>query len=162
MTYIKSAEEGFIGTLIESNIDGPHFELKTEQGVFVLAGNTKGLKDYVGDKIVVKGELKDGYKIYLRGIPIDVEEFYPLRARDFVTFDVDADTKVAINGKNAKLSDINVGDFAQVRADEDYTALEIKADSRDRIKEWKEERKTIKDGKLEGKVVAVNLGHNGN
>lgn len=93
VTYIKDSDEGFVGTLKENDIEGLHYELETEQGIFVLKGNIKGLDDYVGDKIVVKGELKDEISIFMRGYFIDVDKYYLLRSRDFVTFDVD-------NGKN--------------------------------------------------------------
>lgn len=66
--------------------------------------------------------------------------------------------KITVNGAKAKLSDIEAGDFAEVRADDNF-AIEIKVNScENRIKEWERERKTTRDGKLEGKVVSVNFG----
>ncbi|NLZ54712.1 MAG: hypothetical protein GX892_16535 [Thermoanaerobacteraceae bacterium] len=158
VTYITDPDEGFIGTLVENDIEGRHYELETNQGTFVLKGNIKGLEDYVGDKIVVKGELTDEDSIFMRGYIIDVEKHYELRSRDLVTFDVDSDTKITLNGNKAKLSEIDAGDFAQVRADGDNLALEIMAESfKDKIEEWKRERKNTRDGKLEGKVVSVSF-----
>jgi len=157
VTYISDPDEGFIGTLVESDIEGFHYELETAQETFVLQGNIKGIEDYVGKEIVVKGELIDQISIFMRGPMIEVDKYYVLKTRDLVTFDVDSDTKITLDGKTAKLSEIEVGDFAQVRADRKNLALEIKAESLlSRLKEWKEKKDT-RAGKLEGKVVSVNL-----
>ena len=138
---------------------GLHYELETNQGTFVLKGNIKGLQDYVGEELVVKGELKDEVSIFMRGYFIDVDKYYLLRNRDYVTFDVDDSTKIIVDGVKAKLSEIEAGDFAQIRADEDNFAKEIKVNScEDRIREWERERKTTRDGKIKGKVVSINLG----
>lgn len=76
-----------------------------------------------------------------------------------VTYDVDGNTKITLDGKTAKLSEITVGDFAQVRADKDNLAIEIKAEScKDKVREREKDGKNTRDGKLEGKVVSVNLG----
>lgn len=161
VTYIDDSDEGFIGTLRENNVEGRHYELETNEGTFVLRGNIKGLEDYVGDKIVVKGELTDEISIFMRGYIIDVEKYYVLRSRDLVTFDVSSDTKITVDGTTAKLSEIEVGDFAQVRADNENHALEIKAESfKDKVKKWERERENTRDGKLEGKVVSVSFGAN--
>ena len=161
VTYITNPDEGFIGTLVESDIEGLHYELETSEGAFVLKGNIEGLEDYVGDKIVVKGQLTDEFSIYMRGYILNVEKYYVLRSRDLVTFDVNNDTKITLNGKEAKLAEIKAGDFAHVRADDTNLALEIKAESlKDRIEELEKERKNTRDGKLEGKVVSVSLGAN--
>jgi len=161
VTYINDYEDGFLGTLVESDIEGKHFELKTTQGTYVLQGNVEGLEDYVGEKIVVKGELTDKVSIFMRGPIIEVDKYYVVMPKDLVTFDVDGDTKIFLDGKTAKLSEIKVGDFAQVRADKDNLALEIKAESfKERISEWEKERKDKENGKLEGKVVEVKQGEN--
>ena len=161
VTYITNPDEGFIGTLVESDIEGLHYELETSEGAFELKGNIEGLEDYVGDKIVVKGQLTDEFSIYMRGYILNVEKYYVLRSRDLVTFDVNSDTKITLNGKEAKLAEIKAGDFAHVRADDTNLALEIKAESlKDRIEELEKERKNTRDGKLEGKVVSVSLGAN--
>ena len=61
---------------------------------------------------------------------VDVDEYYLLRARDFVTFDVDDSTLITVDGvKKVDLSEIEVGDYAEVRADEDNFAVEIKVNS---------------------------------
>lgn len=159
VTYIKDSNEGFVGTLRENDIGGLHYELETNQGTFVLKGNIKGLDNYVGEELVVKGELKDEISIFMRGYFIDVDKYYLLRNRDYVTFDVDDSTKIIVDGVKAKLSEIEAGDFAQIRADEDNFAKEIKVNScEDRIREWERERKTTRDGKIKGKVVSINLG----
>jgi len=152
VTYITDSSEGFIGTLEESDIEGRHYELETAQGTFVLQGNLKGIEDYLGERIVVKGKLTDKISIFMRGPIIEVSKYYPLKSKDLVTFDIDSDTKITLDGKTAKLSDIEVGDFAQVRADRDNLAIEIKAES------FTYTVKNTGDGKLEGKVVSVNLG----
>lgn len=152
VTYITDSSEGFIGTLEESDIEGRHYELETAQGTFVLQGNLKGIEDYLGERIVVKGNLTDNISIFMRGPIIEVSKYYPLKSKDLVTFDIDSDTKITLDGKTAKLSDIEVGDFAQVRADRDNLAIEIKAES------FTYTVKNTGDGKLEGKVVSVNLG----
>ncbi|AEE90490.1 S-layer domain-containing protein [Tepidanaerobacter acetatoxydans Re1] len=159
VTYIQDLDEGFIGILRENDVEGTHYELETNQGTFVLKGNVKGLKDYIGEKIVVKGELTDEISIFMRGYIIDVEEFYLLRNRDFVVFDVDDSTKITIDGDKAKLSEIEIGDYAEIYADADNIAAEIKAYSRtNRIKEWEKEIKNTRDGKLTGKVVSKEVG----
>ena len=159
VTYITEPDEAFIGTLVENDIEGRHYELETKQGTFVLKGNTRGLEDYVGDMIVVKGEITDEFSIYMRGPLLEVEKYYVLRSRDMVTYDVDGNTKITLDGKTAKLSEITVGDFAQVRADKDNLAIEIKAEScKDKVREREKDGKNTRDGKLEGKVVSVNLG----
>lgn len=158
-TYITNPDEGFLGTLKESDIEGRHYELETAQGTFVLKGNIKGLEDYVGEKIVVKGELTEELSFFMRGYIIDVEKYYVLRSRDLVTFDIDEDTKITLDGSEAKLPEIKAGDFAQVRADKNNLALEIKAESfKEKVKDWERGRKSTRVGKLEGKVVSVSLG----
>ncbi|MDD4569360.1 MAG: S-layer homology domain-containing protein [Tepidanaerobacteraceae bacterium] len=159
VTYIKTDEESYVGTLKENNIEGIHYELETEQGIFVLKGNIKGIEDYIGEKIVVKGELKDEVSIFMRGYFLDVDDYYLLRTRDFVTFDVDDSTLITVDGVKLKLSGIEAGDYAVVHADEDNFAVEIKVNSCEkRIKDWERERKTIRDGKLEGKVISISFG----
>lgn len=156
-TVITAEGQGFIGTLKENNIGGKHYELETGQGRFVLLGNTKDLKDHVGDVIIVKGEIKDVFSIYMRGEIIDVEGFYPVKNRDVVTFEVKRDTYILLDGKRAALDHIKVGDFAGIEAEGD-TALEINAES---LKEYLEERdweqeEQVKHDTIEGKVVRIN------
>jgi len=156
-TLIKAEGQGFIGVLEVSNIEGRHYELDTDYGTFVLLGNTDDMDDYVGDEIVVKGQIKDVLSIYMRGEIIEVEDFYPLRSRDLVTFEVDKNTRITIDGKRAVLGDIEIGDFAEVKADEDDVALEIRVESIEeylRERGWKQEE--VKDGRIEGKVVRIN------
>lgn len=158
-TVIKAEGQGFIGILEESDVEGKHYELDTEYGTFVLLGNTDDMDDYVGRKIIVKGQIKDVFSIYMRGEVIDVKEFYPVRSKDIVTFEVDKNTKITVDGKRADLDDITVGDFVQVEADEDDVAFKITVES---IKEYLEKRglnqeeEKIKDGRLEGKITKIN------
>jgi hypothetical protein len=115
------------------------------------------LEDYVGKRIVVVGTLKAQASIYMRGDLIEVEDFYPVKTSNVVTFRVNEDTEIIVDGKTAELSDIEPGDMAEVKA-QDGTALEIKVYSfRDRIQDRERERKEIKDGKLKGEVVSFTL-----
>ncbi|HHW01780.1 MAG TPA: S-layer homology domain-containing protein [Thermoanaerobacterales bacterium] len=156
-TYLKDAEKGFVGILEENDIEGSHYELSTEQGTFVLIGETDGLEDYVGEKLVVKGALKRDSSIYIRGDLIEVEDFFPVKTTNVVTFRVNEDTEITVDGKTAELSDIEPGDMAEVKA-RDGEALEIKVYSfQDRIRDRERERKEIKDGKLKGEVVSLTL-----
>lgn len=161
VTNVKN-DWGYIGTLKESDIESRHYELETEQGTFVLKGNIKNIGDYVGETIVVIGELEDEVSIFMRGYFIDVEDYYLLRNRDLVTYNVDDDTTITVDGNKAKLSTIKPGDYAQIRAYEDGLAVEIKVNSsKAKIKEWEKEREkqrnTIKDGDFEGKVVSISF-----
>lgn len=111
---------------------------------------------------MVIGELEDEVSIFMRGYFIDVEDYYLLRNRDLVTYNVDDDTTITVDGNKAKLSTIKPGDYAQIRAYEDGLAVEIKVNSsKAKIKEWEKEREkqrnTIKDGDFEGKVVSISF-----
>ncbi|AYO29522.1 S-layer homology domain-containing protein [Biomaibacter acetigenes] len=156
-TYVKDNDKGFVGILEKNNVEGWHYELSTEAGTFALIGDTDGLEDYVGKRIVVVGTLKAQASIYMRGDLIEVEDFYPVKTSNVVTFRVNEDTEITVDGKTAELSDIEPGDMAEVKA-QDGTALEIKVYSfRDRIQDRERERKEIKDGKLKGEVVSLTL-----
>jgi hypothetical protein len=156
-TYVKDNDKGFVGILEKNNVEGWHYELSTEAGTFALIGDTDGLEDYVGKRIVVVGTLKAQASIYMRGDLIEVEDFYPVKTSNVVTFRVNEDTEIIVDGKTAELSDIEPGDMAEVKA-QDGTALEIKVYSfRDRIQDRERERKEIKDGKLKGEVVSLTL-----
>lgn len=156
-TYIDDEDEGFVGVLKENNVEGWHYELSTVYGTYVLTGDTDGLEDYVGKQIVVEGTLKIGASIYMSGDLIDVENFYPVKTASVATFNVDDDTEITIDGESEKLSDIEVGDFARIKA-EDETASEIEAYSfRERIQDQEGETDEIEDGKLEGEVISLTL-----
>jgi len=156
-TYIDDEDEGFVGVLKENNVEGWHYELSTVYGTYVLTGDTDGLEDYVGKQIVAEGTLKIGASIYMSGDLIDVENFYPVKTASVATFNVDDDTEITIDGESGELSDIEVGDFAQVKA-EDETASEIKAYSfRDRIRDQEGETEEIENGTLEGEVISLTL-----
>lgn len=156
-TYIDDEDKGFVGVPKKSSVEGWHYELSTVYGTYVLTGDTDSLEDYVGKKIVVEGTLKAGASIYMSGDLINVEDFYPVKTANLVTFKVDGDTEITIDGKTGELSDIEVGDFAQIKA-QDETALEIKVYSfRERIREQEREIEEIKDGKLEGEVISLTL-----
>ncbi|MDI3480433.1 MAG: hypothetical protein PWQ97_88 [Tepidanaerobacteraceae bacterium] len=156
-TYVNDADKGFVGVLKTSDLEGWHYELSTGYGTFVLTGDTDGLEDYVGENIVVTGTLKVGASIYMSGDLIDVEDFYPVRTASVVTFKVDDDTKITVDGKTGELSDIETGDFAKIKS-QDGEALEIEVYSfRDRIREQNRETEEIKNGRLEGKVVSLTL-----
>ncbi|MCL6559095.1 MAG: hypothetical protein K6U74_09890, partial [Firmicutes bacterium] len=143
-TYVND-DKGFVGILKTSDVEGWHYELSTGYGTFVLTGDTDGLEDYVGKTIVVAGALKTGASIYMKGYLIDVEEFYPVKATDVVTFKVDDNTKITIDGKTAELSDIETGDLAEVKA-QGETALQLKVSSvRARIREQERETEEIKE-----------------
>lgn len=156
-TYVKDNDKGFVGILEKNNVEGWHYELSTEAGTLVLIGDTDGLEDYVGKRIVVVGTLKAQASIYMRGDLIEVEDFFPVKTSNVVTFRVNEDTEITVDGKTAELSDIEPGDMAEVKA-RDGEALEIKVYSfRERIRDWERERKEIKDGKLKGEVVSLTL-----
>jgi len=158
-TVIKAEGQGFIGVLEVSDIEGRHYELDTEYGTFVLSGKTDGMDNYVGKEIVVKGQIKDVLSIYMRGEIIDVQEFYPIRSKDLVTFEIGKDTRITVDGKRANLNDIEVGDFAELKADEDDVALEINVKSIDEYLEKRDldqKEQKIEDGKIEGKVLKIN------
>ena len=136
--------------------------METKQGTFVLKGNIKNIGDYVGETIVVIGELEDEVSIFMRGYFIDVEDYYLLRNRDLVTYNVDDDTTITVDGNKAKLSTIKPGDYAQIRAYEDGLAVEIKVNSsKAKIKEWEKEREkqrnTIKTETLKVKLYLLVL-----
>ncbi|MCR4431267.1 MAG: S-layer homology domain-containing protein [Tepidanaerobacteraceae bacterium] len=156
-TYLDGARRGFVGVLKTSDVEGWHYELSTSYDTFVLTGNTDGMKDYVGKTMVVTGALKTGPSAYMKGYLIDVEEFYPVKAESVVTFKVDGNTKITVDGKTAGLSNIETGDFAQVKA-QGETALQIKVNSfREMVQERERKSEEIKNGKLEGKVVSLTL-----
>lgn len=163
-TYIKNEGEGFIGILKENDIEGLHYELETEQGTFVLIGETRGLKDYIGKSIIIKGTLKDEDSYFMRGLLLDVEDFYPVRTRDFVTFEIDENTKISIDGVRARLSGIEPGDFAEVKAYKDGVAKEVNVKNSKKIIEEidknknrdKDNGKSLRNGEIEGKVVSIN------
>lgn len=154
-TYVKDDREVFVGTLEENDVEGSHYELSTEQGTFVLTGNTDGLEDYVGKRIVVEGTLKTDVSIFMRGSLIDVKDFFPVRAGNTVTFKVDDDARITIDGKKAELSDIEIGDLAEIKA-QDNLAQDIEVQSfRERMRD--RETQEIEDGKLEGRVISLEL-----
>ncbi|ADL06985.1 S-layer homology domain-containing protein [Thermosediminibacter oceani] len=123
-TY-SGEETGYVGILRESDIEGRHLELETIDDRFVLVGETDGLKDYIGKKIVVLGEINDGVSIYMRGQVLDVDEWFAVTEKNTITFDVTGGTLVEVEGKPASLSDLEEGVYAEVKAQGD-TALSIK------------------------------------
>ena len=66
---------------------------------------------------------------------------YLLRNRDLVTYNVDDDTTITVDGNKAKLSTIKLGDYAQIRAYGDGLAVEIKVAVKLKLRMGKEREK---------------------
>ncbi|TYP49775.1 S-layer homology domain-containing protein [Thermosediminibacter litoriperuensis] len=124
VTY-RGEERGYVGILKESNIEGRHLELETIYDRFVLVGETGGLEDYIGKKIVVLGEIENGASIYMRGRVLDVDEWFVVTEKNTSTFDVTGDTWIEVEGKRVRLSDLEEGAYAEVKA-QGNTAISIK------------------------------------
>jgi hypothetical protein len=152
--------KAFVGILKENDISGKHYELNTEHERFVLVGETDGLEDYLDEKIVVIGKVKNEPNIYMRGELIQVEKIYPVNAKNTVQLDVDDETTIIIDGKNEDIDDIDPGDFATIKAvDGLATKIEVKSyeyQKREREREREEEEQS-EETKIEGKIVSLTL-----
>lgn len=150
--------KAFVGILAENNISGRHYELTTEHERFVLTGDTDGLDDYLGKKIIVIGEPRDVPNIYMRGELLDVEKFYEANTRNTVEFDIDDGASIAIDGRRKTLNDIDPGDFAEIRA-VDGAAISIKVTSFESIKGEREKDREESEElvKIKGKIHSLSL-----
>ncbi|WP_422447200.1 S-layer homology domain-containing protein [Thermoanaerobacterium sp. DL9XJH110] len=160
VTYAEEEDEGFVGVLKKSDIEGSHYELDTGDERFVLVGQTGGMQYYVGEKIVVIGGISaDRVSIYMSGGLIEVKKFYPVRDRDVLTFKIGEDTDITVDGKPADLSDIEAGDRARVKAekgDGENVAISVEVHSfKERLREIT--RSEIRNGRLRGRVYSFAL-----
>ncbi|MDN5332287.1 MAG: hypothetical protein PWP45_1512 [Tepidanaerobacteraceae bacterium] len=114
-TYDKE-EKGYVGVLKESDIEGRHLELETKYDRFVLIGDADKLEDYVGKKIVVLGEIKQGASIYMRGALLEVDDWFVVTDKNSLTFDVTDETYIEIGGKRAGLSNLEEGSYVELVA----------------------------------------------
>jgi hypothetical protein len=124
LTYDK-VEKGYVGVLKESDIEGRHLELETEYDRFVLVGDTDRLEDYVGEKIVVLGEVKQGASIYMRGPLLEVDDWFVVTDKNTLTFEVTGETYIEIGGKRAELSELEEGSYVELAAQKNE-AISIK------------------------------------
>lgn len=124
LTYDK-VEKGYVGVLKESDIEGRHLELETEYDSFVLVGDTDRLEDYVGEKIVVLGEVKHGASIYMRGPLLEVDDWFVVTDKNTLTFEVTGETYIEIGGKRAELSELEEGSYVELAAQKNE-AISIK------------------------------------
>lgn len=69
----------FTGTVEVNMIEGKHYELKTQYGLFILTGNIAGIEKQVGKKVKVHGTvLKDAITIWQRGQVLSVTKWESL------------------------------------------------------------------------------------
>lgn len=158
----KDFAKTFIGTLRLNRIEGVHFELQTDAGRYVLTGSVdevdSDIDKYIGKKIVVQGKiLEDVMSIYMRGPLLEVENFELLDSKDVTTLKVDRDTRIILNGKAVRLSNLTDDLSAIVKAEGDL-ALEVEAKTVEKATSSPEPEKVkeVKDGEIEGKIVSVN------
>lgn len=123
-TY-SGQEKGYVGILEEGDIEGRHFELETEYDRFVLVGDTDGLDDYVGKKIVVMGEVKNDASIYMRGLLLEVDKWFEVTEKNTLTFNVTSETWIEMDGKQIRLADLKEGAYVELTARKD-SAISIK------------------------------------
>ncbi|MFO7152620.1 MAG: S-layer homology domain-containing protein [Bacillota bacterium] len=108
------AKTGYVGVLKESDIEGRHLELETGDGRFVLVGELESLEDYLGEKILILGELKEGVSIFMRGPLLEVDRWVVLTDRNTLTFEITGETYIKMEGERAELSDLKEGSYVEV------------------------------------------------
>ncbi|SHM77753.1 S-layer homology domain-containing protein [Caldanaerovirga acetigignens] len=118
LTYEK-VEKGYVGMLKESDIEGWHLELETKYERFVLVGDTSRLENYVGEKVVILGEIKEGASIYMRGPLLEVDEWFVVTDNNTLTYEVTGETYIEIGERQAELSDLKEGSYVELGAQKD-------------------------------------------
>lgn len=124
LTYEK-VEKGYVGVLKESDIEGWHLELETKYERFVLVGDTSRLENYVGEKVVILGEIKEGASIYMRGPILEVDGWFVVTDKNTLTYEVTGETYIEIGERRAELSDLEEGSCVELVAQKDK-AISIK------------------------------------
>jgi hypothetical protein len=121
----EKVEKAYVGVLKESDIEGWHLELETKYERFVLVGDTSRLENYVGEKVVILGEIREGASIYMRGPILEVEEWFVVTDKNTLTYEVTGETYIEIGERRAELSDLEEGSCVELVAQKDK-AISIK------------------------------------